>query len=376
MPQIQTLSSEIIANRKAETRNSQSLRKTVAIRDIQLINDTTIEYQGKRLAITKDAFKGLMKMIGMSQTFASKFEKLFNPETKAKFINQMKNAMATQLNEITIILSPTTKKIVGFSKKATDLISHDRFIGLTDRLVDQNGFEITNWGVDANNGSVTINAFNPKAQFGVDGVANEVFTAGLTMKNSPLGGIQVMPYVNRLWCANGCTTAMASESYSLADLSGDSMEKFFEHMSQLRKNKFVPSGFQDQVKQAVNTPASMQEMKWAHNQIKRHVGDKADNWIPLMENESAYTKANIGIIDPKAAKSNQSIWSVVNGMTHVATHAPDLFAMNMQDKDSAELMVQAGNLLGKQWNLQGATRSPFAENAHLDTTNQVGAMLN
>lgn len=376
MPQIQTLSSDIIANRKAETRNSQSLRKTVAIRDIQLINDTTIEYQGKRLAITKDAFKGLMKMIGMSQTFASKFEKLFNPETKAKFINQMKNAMATQLNEMTIILSPTTKKVVGFSKKATDLISHDRFIGLTDRLVDQNGFEITNWGVDGNNGSVTINAFNPKAQFGVDGVANEVFTAGLTMKNSPLGGIQVMPYVNRLWCANGCTTAMASESYALKDLSGDSMEKFFEHMSQLRKNKFIPTGFQDRVKQAIQTPASMREMSWAHNQIKKHVGDKAESWIPLMENEAAYSKANIGIIEPKSAKSNQSIWSVVNGMTHVATHAPDMFAMNMQDKDSTELMVQAGNLLGKQWNLQGATRSPFAEDAHMDTVSQVGAMLN
>lgn len=376
MPQIQTLSSDIIANRKAETRNSQSLRKTVAIRDIQLINDTTIEYQGKRLVITKDAFKGLMKMIGMSQTFASKFEKLFNPETKAKFINQMKNAMATQLNEMTIILSPTTKKVVGFSKKATDLISHDRFISLTDRLVDQNGFEITNWGVDANNGSVTINAFNPKAQFGVDGVANEVFTAGLTMKNSPLGGIQVMPYVNRLWCANGCTTAMASESYALNDLSGDSMEKFFEHMSQLRKNKFIPTGFQDRVKQAIETPASMREMSWAHNQIKKHVGDKAESWIPLMENEAAYSKANIGIVEPKSAKSNQSIWSVVNGMTHVATHAPDMFAMNMQDKDSTELMVQAGNLLGKQWNLQGATRSPFAEDAHMDTVSQVGAMLN
>jgi hypothetical protein len=376
MPQIQTLSSDIIANRKAETRNSQSLRKTVAIRDIQLINDTTIEYQGKRLTITKDAFKGLMKMIGMSQTFASKFEKLFNPETKAKFINQMKNAMATQLNEITIILSPTTKKVVGFSKRATDLISHERFINLADRLVDQNGFEITNWGVDGNNGSVTINAFNPKAQFGVDGVANEVFTAGLTMKNSPLGGIQVMPYVNRLWCANGCTTAMASESYALKDLSGDSMEKFFEHMSQLRKNKFIPTGFQDRVKQAIQTPASMREMSWAHNQIKKHVGDKAESWIPLMENEAAYSKANIGIIEPKSAKSNQSIWSVVNGMTHVATHAPDMFAMNMQDKDSTELMVQAGNLLGKQWNLQGATRSPFSEDAHLDTVSQVGALLN
>jgi len=376
MPQIQTLSNEVIQNRKAETLNSQSIRKTVAIRDIDLIDDKTIEYQGKRLEITTDAFKGLMKIIGMSQTFAKKFESLFNTETKAKFINTMKNAMATQLNEITIILSPTTKRIVGFSKKATDLISHERFIGLADRLIDQHGFEVANWGVDGNKGSVTINAFNPKASFGVNGLSNEVFQAGITMKNSPLGGIQVMPYVNRLWCANGCTTAMAAESYALANLSGDSMEKFHEHMQQLRRNNFVPTGFQDRVKEAVNTPASMRELSWAHNQIKRHVGDKADNWIPLSENESAYTKANIGIIDPKAAKSNQSIWSVVNGMTHVATHAPDLFAMNMQDKDSTELMVQAGNLLGKQWNFQSATRSPFAEDAHLDTVSQVGALLN
>ena len=66
MSVLTTLSATEIDNRKAMTRNSQSLRKTVAVRDINLINDTTIEYQGKRLEITKDAFKGLMKIIGMS----------------------------------------------------------------------------------------------------------------------------------------------------------------------------------------------------------------------------------------------------------------------------------------------------------------------
>lgn len=46
----------------------------------------------------------------MSATFAKKFEGLFNAETKAKFVNQMKNAMAAQLNEVTIVLSPQTKR--------------------------------------------------------------------------------------------------------------------------------------------------------------------------------------------------------------------------------------------------------------------------
>jgi len=381
MPQIQTLSSTQVQGRKAETLNSQSIRKTVAVRDIDLVNDKTIEFQGHRLEITKDAFKNLMKIIGMSQTFAAKFETLFNAETKAKFINQMKNAMSAQLNEITIILSPTTKKVVGFSKKPTDMISHERFINIADQIVDKNGFEIANWGVDGNNGSVTINAFNPAAQFGIDGVSNEVFTAGLTLKNSPFGGIQVMPYVNRLWCANGCTTAMAQESYALNNLSTEAMDNFFQHMDQLRKNKFIPTNFQDTVKRAIETPASMWELQRGHNLIKKHVGDKADNWIPLTENKQAYAKAGMDTVgfdskQLKNAKSNQSIWSVVNGMTHVATHAPDLFAMQMTDADSTNLMVDAGNILGSEWNLQSSMRSPFQEDAHLDTVNQIGALLN
>ena len=36
MPQIQTLSSTQVQGRKAETLNSQSIRKTVAVRDIDL----------------------------------------------------------------------------------------------------------------------------------------------------------------------------------------------------------------------------------------------------------------------------------------------------------------------------------------------------
>ena len=71
MSVLTTLSATEIDNRKAMTRNSQSLRKTVAVRDINLINDTTIEYQGKRLEITKDAFKGLIKMIGMRNNYCT-----------------------------------------------------------------------------------------------------------------------------------------------------------------------------------------------------------------------------------------------------------------------------------------------------------------
>ena len=61
---ITTLSSPIIAQRKQETLNAQSIRKTVAFRDINLVDDKTIEYQGKRISITNGCFKSLLKLIG------------------------------------------------------------------------------------------------------------------------------------------------------------------------------------------------------------------------------------------------------------------------------------------------------------------------
>ena len=380
---ITTLSATEVDNRKAMTRNSQSIRKTVAVRDINLVDDTTIEFQGKRLEITRDAFKSLMKLIGMSATFAKKFETLFNAETKAKFVNQMKNAMAAQLNEVTIILSPATKKVVGFSKNATDLISHERFINLADQIIDQHGFEVTNWGINGDKGEVIVNVMNPKAQFDLAGLglSDEVFTAGLTLKNSPFGGIQVMPYVNRMWCTNGLTTGLANETYSLANLNPESMENFHQHMSQLRKNGFVPTDFANTVKLATQTPASLWEMERGYSSIKGMVGTQADSWIPLNDNYSAYTKAGMNPQDftaaqKKNARTDQSIWSLVNGMTHVATHAPEQLAFNMTDKESTELMVKVGNIFGKEFDLGNTIRSPFSTDAHLESSAQVGALLN
>ena len=70
---IQTLSSDVLQSRRAETLNAQALRKTVPVRDLNIVDDKTIELNGKRLEMTDKAFKNLIAMIGMSKTFANKF---------------------------------------------------------------------------------------------------------------------------------------------------------------------------------------------------------------------------------------------------------------------------------------------------------------
>ena len=380
---ITTLSSSLVAQKQKETLDAQSLRKTVPFRDINLVNGDTIEYQGKQIKITTNAFKSLLRMLGMSQQFANKFENLFNAEAKAQFINRIKDAMASNaggLNQVTLVLNPISKSVVAFRKDESGGISNQQFMNVAEGIIDRQGFDISNWSVDPKSGIVQINAFNPNATFDVKGLSDEVFTGGVTFKNDPIKGFQVLPYVNRMWCTNGLTTSLAEEAYTLHSLDNTSMEKFFENLNNLRKNNYAPTAFADRVRTANATPASMREMRWAHNQIKPFAGDKADNWIPLTQNEVAYNKLGFenGMTSQQAAgaKTNQSVWSVLNGLTHFATHGSDLVSSNMQDADSTSMMVQAGNLFGKsQFDHENQMPDPFGANA-LTNSAQVGALLN
>lgn len=351
---ITTLSNQLIEQRKVQTLEAQNLRKVVPFRDINLIDVESIEFQGSKINITKSAFKNLLGLLGMSNTFAQKFESLFTKEAKAQFINTMKNAMASnsgRLSEVTLVLNPITKTVVAITKKEEFGISNQQFMQVAENIIDNQSMDVTNWSIDPGTGIITINAFNPKANFAVQGLSDEVFTGGVTFQNSPKDGFQVLPYVNRQWCTNGLTTAFAQEAYSLNSLDQGSMEKFFENLNGLRKNNFAPTGFADRVRAAHNTPASLHELQFAHNLIEPFAGERVDNWIPLMENMNAFYRAGFeGLSNEqmKHAKSNTSVWDVVNGVTHFATHGAQIIDTNMQDYNASDLMVKSGNLFGKK----------------------------
>lgn len=351
---ILTLSNQIIERKKVDTLEAQNLRKVVPFRDINIIDGESIEYNGSKINITKFAFKNLLGLLGMSNQFAQKFESLFTKEAKAQFINTMKNAMASnsgRLSEVTLVLNPISKAVVAITKKEEFGISNQQFMQVAENIIDNQSMDVTNWSIDPGTGIITINAFNPKANFSVQGLSDEVFTGGVTFQNSPKDGFQVLPYVNRQWCTNGLTTAFAQEAYTLNSLDQGSMEKFFENLNSLRKNNFAPTGFADRVRAAHNTPASLHELQFAHNLIEPFAGERVENWVPLAENMNAFYRAGFESLSTeqlKHAKSNTSVWDVVNGVTHFATHGTHIIDTNMQDYNASELMVKSGNLFGKK----------------------------
>jgi hypothetical protein len=382
MSQITTLSSQLIEQKKKETLDAQSLRKVVPFRDINIINEKTLEYRGHNLNMTSTAFKNLLNIIGMSQSFSNKFEKLFNAEAKAQFINRMKDAMTSNrgsLNNVTLVVNPISKSVVGISRKTSVGISNSQFLQMTDNIINEQGLDVTNWSTNPKTGIITVNTFNPNANFEVHGLDNEVFTGGVTFKNTPTAGMQVLPYVNRMWCANGMTTSVSEESHILYSLDKDNMDKFFNNMNELRKNNYAPTGFGDRVRSANNTRASLHEMKGAYDTIHSHVGDRAERWVPFNENIGKYELGGFTKMTAdqmKGAKTNQSVWSVVNGLTHFATHNQNLVDTNITSANETDMMIKAGNIFGKKsFDNENVMPDMFDTNILL-STEQTGALLN
>ena len=171
---------------------------------------------------------------------------------------------------------------------------------------------------------------------------------------------------------------MANETYKLNDLSGDSVEKFMKHLHEMRQNGFIPTGYADTVREANNTTASIAELQRAHRSIEKHIGAKADSILQMAKNEEAYTKMGFDVRTMSAdtkrlAKSSQSIWSIANAMTWVATNADDVMDTNMQDSDRTDLQIQAGALLSKNWDHKNAFANPFGD---LNMDDQIGLSLN
>jgi len=379
---ITTIGSEIIKQKQTEALELQPIRKTVQLREIEILANDSISYQGHVIKMTNKAFRNLLSILKVSQAFASRFEELFNEEAKKDFLNRLKQATtvtAKTERTVTMIINPQTREVVAFHKKNNQLISTEGFLTTVNNIIDSNNLDVTNFSTDSD-GGVRINTINTKGQFGIKDMSDEVFTGGVTFSNDAKHGFTVVPYVNRMWCANGMSLNMAEEQFHLKELGGIYLDKFLNDINELSKRNFNPKGFDDQVRKTMNTPASLAEMETAMHTILNSTKDVdrkyAEQWIPLQENYTAYNRAGTDTVmmqnsQKKNAHTNQSMWSIINGITHFATHDN---AVTLTDDTRTQLMVEAGDLFGgrRGFDLADGVRNPFANTG----LQQRGANLN
>ncbi len=364
MAKFSTISQHLFDQRSKEALEKTPLRKEYSLKNLEVLDDSTLSLDGTKVGMSKDAFAGICKAVGLPKGFDKTFTGAFGDKARQQLVNRLKVAAQAKGNTtVSLVVNPDSRKIVAVQKNPEDLISNKTFLDTTSAVINKYGLEVNDFSVNSD-GAVAINTSSPKNVWGLEGLKDEEFYGGITFTNSPHGGFQVSPYLYRLVCSNGMIGRTFEENLRLGQMHPHHMEDFWKSLNDLADRGFRPATFEAKVRNAINTPASLAELENAHYDLKA-LSDadtkELEAWIPLQQTRAKFHLHGIDTVEftsaqKKGARTGTSVWDVVNGITHFASHDN---GFKIEDYDRRRLQVEAGRLLSKNFDMANFVPSPF-----------------
>lgn len=337
---------------KNESIANSILRIPATFDDFEFLDPKHLKYKKRLFKVSFQALKDLSKVLGMaSNSFKSINQKLGKQVSIAIFNNMLK-AHAKKSNSDILFVIDRKGTILRILDKKSSVISNEVFFDIADRIIDQNSLEIHDLSVNSE-GELIIQTRGRNSEFQINGFKDEVFESGLSISNTHFG-VNVDPFVHRLVCTNGMVTKSFDESISINSINQREMGIFFDKLHRLEMNDFQSSGFSKKVTEAINTPASIDELTKAiklltdNSDITNH---EVEEFINHKQTFRDYLNVGvdlekISVAKKRNAKSGTSIWNVINGITNFASHN---YGYNV--KNNVELQIQAGNMLCKTYDI-------------------------
>jgi hypothetical protein len=373
MAQFTTLSTQAFNQAKANSIESQLIRKEISLSEFNVIDNNHIQIDGVPIEVTDKAFSKLLGRLRIPKAFAKRFTEGFGTDGLRQLVEMMKAAKTNKNDQtVTLLVDPGTRKIADILPAGYASISNESFFDFATRYIDQYNLGVTHVGSDQYKGS-QINCISQNGIFRVPGMDKEIFQTGVTFRNTPTRGLEVSPFLNRLVCTNGITSTTFAENYGLHSLNEKNINEFNEHMIRLASSNFQPIGLADTIRKATNTDASLAELQHAVSQVLS-LDERVDygyiqRYLPIDRAMKAYEMAGA---DPstftkmqlKNAKSGMSVYDMVNGLTNFASNDT---RYNLNQSKTAGLMVTAGNILTKNaYDTEGLLNvDPFANRSLL-----------
>ena len=355
------ISSEHWSSFKNSAFNNQPLRKEINLAELKFITLNDVDYCGLKLGMSKRAVRDIMSILGLANTFGGKINNVFGEQFTQTLLNTMKDAISVKKNiSVTLLVSPN-RIIQRIHKSGSSWVSTDNFFDILETTIDKHGLIVNNCEQN-NDGQIIVKTTNPNSEFDIKGKnldsSQEVFQGGLNFTRT-YNGLEVDPYLYRLWCANGMVTKEFEESIKMTNIQPKDWEAFHKNLERIEKNNFQPQGFINKVKMAANTPCSLREMQMGINMIKNssNIDDNSiQPFVPYGETYNSFKKMGIQPTEltngqKQNARTNVSIWELVNGITDFASHDYG-FEVKDQEETRNRLMVDAGGILTKNYDTQ------------------------
>jgi hypothetical protein len=344
------LTTSQIESAKNEAFQKQLIRKRVQVEDLNFVTSDTIEYCGLFLGLDKKALRDLTNYLGISEKLERTMNSVIGEEFTKTLINTLKNAISSKKgNELTMVID-RNRNIKRFISEANSMLSTSAFFEQVDRVMNDSNLDIERFTSD-DDGNISISTISQSSDFGIKGLKDEYFKSGLNMSNS-ITGVKVDPYIHRLICTNGMIGRAFDESVNIKKFDKKNFEKLHESIKRIRGNGFQPQSFTDQVKKAIDTPASVSELLQGIDLIKSNSkipDDQVRLFVDYNKTFRDYAKLGVEVeklnhAQQRNAKTDVSMWNLINGMTDFASHN---YGYDVKEGSIEKIQMQAGNMLTK-----------------------------
>lgn len=356
-----SVSNEEYQNFKKRVENNSIVRRVIPMSDLEIISDKLVGYAGVEFEITENAFKNLVKILGLSNGVMKTVTDKLGENVTSRLVSMMKTAIMAEKNSICLLVNKSNAKIVGFTNSAESILSNNAYFSLLEQTMNNHkGMEIKNMSItDA--GNIEISVLNNNWEFNVGGLNDEFFKSGLVFINTPDKTI-INPFNERLVCTNGLEVSSAKGmSLILSKNDSGSVSGFFDKVTNLKGINNFEQEFKARIVRMMDTQASYDEMLTVHKAVTFHVMNtqeemtraNIESFIPLSEVKQAYLQHNIdlNLLDSKKYKKIRtmlSVWDLVNKLTDLSSH-PRKYGFDLVNGSSSifELQRLAGDITFK-----------------------------
>lgn len=322
-------------------------RVDVKMSQLEVENLKVIKLDGIQMTLSNQAITGLVHAMGISKRFVDTLKQGFS-ENKELLNVIIKSIKGKKVTGLTLVYNSKMRQVTNVYKLGTKLIEDSQYFDALEKIISRTpGAYLRNIN-QKSNGDISAVIANPMLEFQFGGLANEVFTSGMTLD---LTAHKMMTsfFTERLICTNGCKTKnkLMSEEVMVGDKVPDFLTAILSadyHINSVQQ-------FKQRLNRCYHTTASLGEVIRVADQVESRLG----NYAPILMDEMSINRFRMEI--PEAymidknnhcfLKTDISLWDLVNEVTAISSRI-EQHRIAVPEQTNMMMQMIGGNCMFKK----------------------------
>lgn len=351
---------------RREAINNEPIVANVNLGEIRILSPNTAQLGDHQIKLSDAGFAAFQSLLGLDADSSANVKNLLGEDSRLALVSSLQSAIIEKKGKVVdVLISPRDNSIIGVRNSKQTVCANDFFNTaeyLMERYGDQN-LVLDRGSVDIN-GNVTLGTKTDRIH-NVDGLENENFHIGIGF-NLTNGNMELVDFVYRLICTNGMYGQAADINSSFGNFNKANVASMIS-----AADKIVGGGgaYENNVRRAMNTFASVNEVFAVNNQIARKSVAKDNpfnDWFTSYDSISrdyakiGYPVSQMSVGQRKTAVTEYKVWDVINALTNFASHDQVKRGYSFNPSEADEMLKVAGRMLRRErYDMHNMVPSPY-----------------